>query len=433
MRTERWVRIVGIALGVLSWFSVNAFADVSPGDVIDKSNWEKAEGLLPESVLNWVKKGDFILTIGKLNYDPYDFVPEAIIRNWETNKGKYALDETDNIVDALTGQQPDFVEGWPFPGVDMNDPKAAYKIMYNRVFYGHNLGATDTPFNGVWVGRGGYEREVKAAYLGHPMHGFPGTRGLENPQQMEKYSIIRIMSPVDISGTNVLTWRFLGDKEDMTYSYVPAIRRVRRMSPANRSDAFIGTDMCVDDSFGFDGKITSVDWKIIGIRETLGPFLSEDPQQIVQNEKGEWVSTSTIKPIVYGWEKERWTGAPWAPTNLLWVKRKLIGLEITPRDPYYNYGIQQLWLDARFQFTATYKIINDRAGNYWKTVLLCTSGFQSADQKMRFMQAPMYLAVDDRIDHATIVRTISPQAVCRWFCVQNLNMYSISGFQKLCK
>lgn len=33
-----------------------ARADVAPGDVIDKTNWEKAQGLLPEPVLDWVKK-----------------------------------------------------------------------------------------------------------------------------------------------------------------------------------------------------------------------------------------------------------------------------------------------------------------------------------------------------------------------------------------
>ena len=44
-------------------------ADVSPGDVIDESNWEKVKGLLPEPVLNWVKQGDFILNIDEPNFE----------------------------------------------------------------------------------------------------------------------------------------------------------------------------------------------------------------------------------------------------------------------------------------------------------------------------------------------------------------------------
>ena len=52
-----------------------ARADVAPGDVIDKTNWEKAQDLLPEPVLDWVKKGDFILNIHGLKYRPLDFFP----------------------------------------------------------------------------------------------------------------------------------------------------------------------------------------------------------------------------------------------------------------------------------------------------------------------------------------------------------------------
>ncbi len=36
----------------------SASADVLAGDIIDKTNWEKVEGMVPESVLNWIKKGD---------------------------------------------------------------------------------------------------------------------------------------------------------------------------------------------------------------------------------------------------------------------------------------------------------------------------------------------------------------------------------------
>ena len=56
-----------------------ARADVVPGDVIDKTNWEKAQGLLPEPVLDWVKKGDFILDIHALKYRPLDSFPPLSI------------------------------------------------------------------------------------------------------------------------------------------------------------------------------------------------------------------------------------------------------------------------------------------------------------------------------------------------------------------
>jgi hypothetical protein len=410
-----------------------ASADVSPGDVIDQTNWQKVQGLLPLPALDWVKKGEFVLRIGTLNYDPTAYWTEAVVKSRETNKGKYALDPEGVIVDAATGESPKSIAGEPFPEVDLQEPQCAYKIMHNRLFYGYTLGNIDYPFVASWVGEGGYEREVWAAFLQYPMVGSPAVAKAKNPKGIERYSIVRVLSPYDIAGTNVMTWRYLDGRQDMTYGYVPAIRRVRRMSPANRSDAFIGTDMCVDDAYGFDGKISSVNWKLVKQTEGLFPFLSERPQTLVQNERGEWTTTKSIKPVVYGYEKEGWQGAPWAPTNLVWVKRKVIVLEIQPKDPYYNYGKQHLWMDAEVPFMCFYKIIHDRAGDYWKTVVLILNAFESEGREMKFLQGPGYLAIDDRVHHATVLKALSPENIGLWFAVQDPNIYSLGGFQRLCK
>jgi len=90
------------------------FCDVSPGDVIDKTNWEKAEGLLPEAMLNWLKNGKVVLDIGELNYDPDVYHPAFALETLKTNVGKYALDENDGIVDTKTGKRPENIIGFPF-------------------------------------------------------------------------------------------------------------------------------------------------------------------------------------------------------------------------------------------------------------------------------------------------------------------------------
>ena len=55
---------VGLCLGS------SASADVVAGDIIDKTNWEKIEGMVPEPVLNCVKKGDLTIRVDDLEYDP---------------------------------------------------------------------------------------------------------------------------------------------------------------------------------------------------------------------------------------------------------------------------------------------------------------------------------------------------------------------------
>ncbi len=433
MQAGRYRHLPVLVLTLFVLCIPEADADVSTGDVVDKTNWEKVEGLLPDSVLNWVKKGDFVLTISKLNYDPNDIWQEAVAGSLETNRGKYRL-ENGLIVETTTGKTPEHIVGLPFPDVDLNDPGAALMLMYNRMCYAYTLGNNYFPMTAIWVGRSGYEREVQAAFLSYPMIGSEESTREDNSDRIEKFSIVQVLAPYDIAGTNILTWRYLDDRQDLSYGFVPAIRRVRRMSPANRSDAFIGTDMCVDDGYGYDGKISAVEWAPVKRTTAVVPFLDENPQPLAQTKRGEWASTAAIKNVVYGYQKEGWQGAPWAPTNLPWVKRDVLILEFKPKDPYYNYGTQQLWIDAVVPYLVFYKIIHDRAGTYWKTILLGgLTALESPDRKMRFLQGGFYAAVDDRYDHATILRGLSPESTAVYFARMDRNMFSLAGFQKLCK
>src|SRR5512139_379715 len=112
MTTRCNLRIaLAVVVGLLAGIVAPARGDVVPGETIDKSNWQKAEGLLPAPVLNYVKKGDFILHIGKLNYDP-GWGPE-FQKASEANVGKYDIDEDGNIVDPKIGRRPDYIYGFP--------------------------------------------------------------------------------------------------------------------------------------------------------------------------------------------------------------------------------------------------------------------------------------------------------------------------------
>ena len=119
-------------LWVLSCPYPPAFAELAVGTVIDKTNAEQAEGLIPDPVLNWVKKGDGSMTVGEVPYNPNEFLPPPAKQFLETNKGKYDVDAEGLIVDLKTGKLPEFIDGMPFPEIDIEDPKAGQKIMYNK-------------------------------------------------------------------------------------------------------------------------------------------------------------------------------------------------------------------------------------------------------------------------------------------------------------
>lgn len=425
--------LITMALHGLFFSAHLAKADVSPGDVLDTTTWEKAKGLLPDSVLEWVKKGDFVLKVDELKYRPLDFFPPFQIKAFETNVGKYELDEEGGIVEAGSGKPPGRIVGLPFPKIAPDDPRLAEKLMQNNHYMQYVPGNLRFPFEGQYVARSGLERESGSIWLQMALDGYPGAQETPNPRGIEKYAIMVVKTPYDIAGTAIMLWRYLDPKkQDNSFGYAPAIRRVRRMSAANRSDALLGGDFCIDDANGYDGKVTAFTWKLLRSQEALVPSLDVEPVRLVKNESGEWETTSGIKPVIYGYQKEGWQGAAWAPTNLCWVKRPVYVLEMTPKDPYYNYGPQELWVDAEL-YGCAYKVIYDKSRKYWKTAFLSSAACQDADKTMQFLSLSSQQMVDDRADHASMIEDCSPRNIWAFFAHMDENYFSLGGFQKFCK
>ncbi len=434
MKSRKHLIACFISLCLIGGIPAMVTADVAPGDKIDTSNWEKAEGLLPNSVLDWVKTGDFALDVVELDYNPTEYMNPTAKASLETNKGKYELDDELLFVDKATGEFPKYIQGIPFPEVDEQDPRAAVKLMYNRFYDGYSMGSIYLPFTADWVGRNsGLERQVMCSWEQYPLDGYPPHEGKKNKEGYERFALIRVLAPFDIKGTNILLMRYRGAKMDTTLAYVPAIRRVRRMSPANRSDAFIGSDCCVDDAWCFDGKVVAFDWELGGKQTALFPFLDTKVQMLEKNKHGGWSTSKSIKQIEYGHEKEGWQGAPWLPTNLVWAKRDAYVIKMKPKDPYYNYGPHSLWLDAEVNVMTFWKVIHDRADKYWKTVWYSWQAYKSPDDSHRQLVPGSMLCVDDRVGHATIIGFPEPDRVWNYGWKLDPNDYTLGGFQKACK
>ena len=163
------------------------------------------------------------------------------------------------------------------------------------------------------------------------------------------------------------------------------------------------------------------------------PWVDAGPARILQNQAGEWETTKGIKPVVYGYQKEGWQGSPWLPVNLVWAKRTVYVIEAEPKDPYYNYGTQYMWLDTE-TFGCSYKVINDRSGEYWKTLLTPDWVCVSEDQETRFRLGGVNAAmIDDRTEHATVANSASPSNKYVFFADLDQEDFTLGGFQKYCK
>ncbi len=59
--------------------------------------------------------------------------------------------------------------------------------------------------------------------------------------------IMFFIAPADVKNTSFMNWSYDGDKADDQWIYLPALKRVKRISSDSRSDYFMGSDFTYDD------------------------------------------------------------------------------------------------------------------------------------------------------------------------------------------
>src|SRR5512139_1735138 len=324
-------------------------AELHAGTVLDQSNWELAKDLLPPEILKHYQNGDYKNPIveyptGNAHWE------QAFLEATERNATTLDVDEHGTIIDRATGKQPPYYYGLPFPHIDPADRNAAVKIVWNQ-FLAYWAGGSS--YNRTLVAmltRSGLDRGIIADGWFHFLDGEPAKYREPNPLNVESQFLGVVQQPADLQGTASLTWRYRdADKRDSVWAFVPALRRVRAVSPANRSDGYLGSDISGDDGFFFDGKPEDFEWKLVGERDGLrvvDPNILDGPVPARPAPGGGWIVLTDLNPPSVGYMKPGWTGVTWAPTDAALAKRHFWVIEGTPRDKYYLYGKLQLWIDA---------------------------------------------------------------------------------------
>ena len=196
----------------------------------------------------------------------------------------------------------------------------------------------------------------------------------DNPLNILSRTIGVVNEPSDVNGIVNLNWRYReGDKDDQAWTYVPALRRVRPINPANRSDGLLGSDISLDDGPYFDGKPEDFTFKIVGEGRILGhfdgPALEKVRRPSPGRRRGGLASGSLVVDGLASQVSRvppdrlpgRWLEAQdgeglvaWAPIQYALVPRPVWIVEAMPKNPYYLYGKQILYLDK------------DSGRGYWK-------------------------------------------------------------------
>jgi len=163
---------------------------------------------------------------------------------------------------------------------------------------------------------------------------------IPNPDKIQEYFFVGIYGPEEVASLQTLEVRYYDPaKGDDMWAYVPSMRRVRRMSTAQRMDSWAGSDSTYDDFDGWHGK--SGDWKfnIKGRKKMLVP------RNVAESVK------YTKKLSMF------------APYDLQMLD--CYQVEFIPKDPNHIYSKGIVLVDPE-TFEVPWRENYDRKGNLWK-------------------------------------------------------------------
>jgi hypothetical protein len=332
-----------------------AFAE---GDIIGMDTVNKLRPFLPEEY--WDNRDFFFYEGMSLEIGPtmYDYTPADAFKNASAKFKGQARIGPDNSLENHTA-------GLPFDTDEVDclgDPQAGVKLMWNFAYQWRGAGAKTDFFYSYWD-RGEqlplyYQGTAKGVQLSHRVepHYLDTQDGdIFRGEKRKAASGPEVDAPFDARGIMLLSYRYTSSdgppadaKNDDTWVYVPTLRRVRRISTAQRTDAVAGTDFTMDDLFSFNGIVPQYEWQCLGERRIIGPM--------------------NTKVKAYPYEKEHNFG----PYGLSfaddrWELRDTIIVRMTPKNEDHPYQHKDIYIDKQ-TLTALYSFAYDQKGELWKII-----------------------------------------------------------------
>ncbi|WP_425221690.1 DUF1329 domain-containing protein [Pseudomonas sp.] len=366
-----------ILTGVLTALAMACTAQAQ-ADVVDNSFYPyrestpSAPGLTTGMTINQANVAQFRDII-----DPafYNFIEQGWveIKVGETTSfdlhANYVEASRAGLGNVSLGAKPGELNGWqagrPFPEEpDANDPRAGEKLAWNYK-YGYNWGDSAAIYPFYWKYRDmntdKVERTIKFNF--HFLN-FTGRVNQEplpaitpNPSELFRGIYVQVLEPHDVRNTQLLIHRAMDDlKRDNSWLYLGFQRRVRRLATGQVTDAFLGSDLMIEDFEGYNGRISDMNWAYKGTRYMLMPFYNHNELQL---------DTETHQDSD-GYQVVAFSGKGGCFPNITWQLRKVYEVEATPVDGSHPLSRRVHFMDAQ-TFTIPRTVAYDRKGSMWKT------------------------------------------------------------------
>lgn len=325
-----------------------------PGARINTGNVEEVKDLLVPMLYQMVKDGWLEIVVTATT--PVGQHPKFLEASVENVRGKVTFDA--DGVNAIG-----FTAGRPFPfAPDAADSQAGLKILWN---YRYSTFEGDSQYiHQNWRYRDmraeKIERELltDVFILRHTNRIIldPVPAFTENPDQIYNSFYLLAKEPFDVSNTQLLVHTYADDnRRTDAWLYLGFQRRVRRLATGQTTDAFLGTDLMIEDFRGYNSRISEYDWEYLETKMILAPVYHYDDALSYDE------SLANYKGI----KKEGSTGKGGCYPDVPYQLRKVYVVDGRPKDPNHPLSRRLSFLDvetAAFLYSEVY----DSAAKPWK-------------------------------------------------------------------
>ena len=328
------------------------------GDVVTFDRLDSLKAWLPPEF--WANRDFFFYEGMKLEIGPasrdYSEPPEYLAATKQF--AGQARIGPENSLEGYTAGRPFDMDAIDCTG----DPQAGAKIAWNFDYQWHGDGDKSNFYYSYWD-RGEelplyYEGTGKIINLAHRVE--PDLLAQQEGDlfrgEKRKHAFgAEVNAPFDARGILLMTYRYKASdgsgaqtKNDDTWVYVPTLRRVRRISSAQRTDAVSGTDFTLDDLKSFSGIIPQYQWQCLGEMDLLAPMNS--------------------KVAGYPYSRDHNFG----PFGLsyaddVWELRHAVKIRFVPNNADHPYDHKDIYVDKQ-TLAALYSFAYDQKEELWKII-----------------------------------------------------------------
>ena len=328
------------------------------GEVIGFDAIERLKPYLPREF--WSNRDFFFYEGMQLEVGPTqaDYTPAPVYQDATEKYRGQARIGPDQSLEKYTAGQP-----FPMEEIDCTgDPDAGTKILWNHD-YQWSGGGGETRFYYSYWDRGeqlplyykGTAQGVKLSHRSEPEYLEKNGGDVFRKERRKGAGGPSVEAPFDARGIKLLTYRYKDSdkprsqaKNDDTWVYLPTLRRVRRISAAQRTDAISGTDFTMDDLRSFNGIVPQYEWTCLEERWIIGPMNTKV--------KGyRYAEEHNFGPYGLSFADDRWE------------LRKAVKIRMVPKNDDHPYHHKDIWFDKQ-TLTAMYSFAFDRKEELWKII-----------------------------------------------------------------